>query len=370
MLRRRLLPNFQPLQNGYVRLFSVSETPGKLVLEDGKVFEGKMFGKERSMSGEIVFSTNMVGYPRSMTDPSFYGQIINFTYPLVGNYGVPNDEFDEFNLNKNFRSNRIWCNGILIQDYSKVHSHWKANRSLSSWMEEQDIPGLYGIDTRALTKHLREKGSMIGKIICDNDYIDLHNVNKENLVAQVSRKTIDTYGSGDIHIVAVDCGIKENIIRCLVERGVRVTVVPYNYDFNEMDFDGLFISNGPGDPSMCEETIGNIRKSLEKDKPIFGICLGNQLLAKADGNDTYKMKYGNRGQNQPVVDMVTNQAYITSQNHGYAVDNHTLQDDWKPYFINANDGSNEGLMHKTKPFFQCTISPRSTRRSIRYNLLV
>lgn len=335
-----------------------SDYDGKLVLEDGTIFKGKMFGSKRSMNGEVVFSTNMIGYPESMTDPSFCGQIINLTYPLVGNYGIPSMETDKFGMLKYLESNRIWCNGLLIQDYSHLHNHWNADKSLDEWMKEYDVPGIYGIDTREITTRIRNKGSMLGKIIYD-EHIDFKNVNQENLVKLVSTNEIKTFGHGDINIVAIDCGIKHNIIRCLVERGVKVTLVPYNFNFNNIDHDGIFISNGPGNPSMCFETIENIKTALEGDKPIFGICLGNQLLARASGHETYKMTYGNRGQNQPVIDLINNKAYITSQNHGYAVSTKDMMNDWKPYFINANDGTNEGLIHKTKPFFSVQFHPEA-----------
>ena len=332
---------------------------GKLVLSDGSIYKGKMFGSRKSTNGEVVFSTNMVGYPESMTDPSFCGQIINLTYPLIGNYGVPTDIKDENNIIKFLESRRIWCNGILVQDYSHIHNHWNSSKSLSQWMKEYDVPGLYGIDTREITTKIRDSGAMLGKIVYNNEDIDFDNINNRNLVAEVSTKELKTYGNGNIHIIAIDCGIKENIIRCLVERGAKVTVVPYNYDFNHLNFDGIFISNGPGDPSMCEETIINIRKNLDGDIPIFGICLGNQILARASGHDTYKMQYGNRGQNQPVIDLITKQAYITSQNHGYAVKMDEIDRDWRPYFVNVNDGTNEGLIHNTKPFFSVQFHPEA-----------
>ncbi len=354
MIRNKLIYN----KNNYIRLLS-SNNIGKLVLEDGSEYEGKIFGSKKSISGEVVFSTNMVGYPESMTDPSFCGQIINLTYPLIGNYGVPLDNKDDNGIRRFLESNRIWCNGLLIQDYSHIYSHWNSKKSLSQWMKEYDIPGLYDIDTREITTKIRENGSMSGKIIYDNKDINLTNLDNENLVSLVSTKIIKTYGDSDLHIIAIDCGIKENIIRCLVERGAKVTVVPYDYNFNNLDFDGIFISNGPGNPEMCTETIENIKLNLDGDKPIFGICLGNQILARASGHNTYKMKYGNRGQNQPVIDLITNKAYITSQNHGYAVSQEQMDNDWKPYFVNVNDGSNEGLIHKTKPFFSVQFHPEA-----------
>ena len=246
-----------------------SKYDGKLILEDGSEFRGKMFGSKQSVNGEVVFSTNMVGYPESMTDPSFKGQIINLTYPMIGNYGIPPIVNDEQGINKYLESHKIWCNGLLIQDYSHFFNHWNAEKSLSDWMEEYDIPGLYGIDTREITTRIRNKGSMLGKIVYDGNDIPLENINKENLVKLVSTKEVKTFGDGNIKIVAIDCGIKNNILRFLIDRGAKVTLVPYDYDFTQLDYDGLFISNGPGDPSMCTETINHIKKSLEGDKPII-----------------------------------------------------------------------------------------------------
>jgi carbamoyl-phosphate synthase large subunit/carbamoyl-phosphate synthase small subunit len=344
-----------------------SLTRGKLVLEDGTEFDGKAFGSLESKSGEIVFSTNMVGYPESMTDPSFAGQIINFTYPLIGNYGVPSrSATDEHGLLKYMESNRIWCNGIIVSNYSEQYSHWNAECSLDHWMKEQGIPGLHGIDTRALTMAIREKGAMKAKIltgeqaISDPDSIRLVDINSRNLVEMVSRMDVRTYNpKGLVKVIAVDCGIKTNIIRCLVEAGACVQVVPATYDFHKLDYDGIFLSNGPGDPSMATDTIENVRRALDGHKPIFGICLGNQLLARAAGAETYKLPYGNRGQNQPCIEQIVKRAYITSQNHGYAVKESTLPPEWTSYFRNANDNSNEGIMHRTKPFFSVQFHPEA-----------
>jgi carbamoyl-phosphate synthase small subunit len=332
--------------------------------QDGTVFKGRSFGAEKSIPGEIVFTTNMVGYPESMTDPSFAGQILNLTFPLIGNYGVPGDELDAVGLRRYFESTRIWCDGLLVGDYSDNYSHWNASRSLGDWLKEEGVPALTGIDTRAVTKKIREGGSMLGKIVIgelpeDVPFVD---INKQNLVARVSTDELKVFNpEGDLHIMAVDCGMKGNIIRCLVERGAKVTVVPYDYNFNEHPekWDGLFLSNGPGDPAMCEETVAHVKTAMEQDLPIFGICLGNQLMAQAAGFETYKLKYGNRGQNQPVVDLLTNKAYITPQNHGFAVNHRDLPDQWRPYFINANDGSNEGIIHTMKPFFSVQFHPEA-----------
>ena len=332
----------------------------KLVLEDGTVFEGKSFGYETSVSGEIVFNTAMTGYPESLTDPSYEGQILVTTYPILGNYGVP-PRREKDSVSEYYESDHIHAKAIIAQDYSYDHSHWQADRSLAQWLKEEKIPGIYGIDTRALTKLLREKGSMLAKIIVeDSDDIYFYDPNKENLVAKVSCKAPETHGNGDKTVVLVDCGVKHNIIRCLTRRGVKVIMVPWDYDFTTIPYDGLFISNGPGNPEMAEKTVENIRKAFLIGKPICGICMGNQLLSKAAGAKTYKMKYGHRSHNQPVRQIGTNRCFVTSQNHGFAVDSSTLPEDWEPLFINMNDGTNEGIRHKTKPFFSAQFHPEAS----------
>lgn len=331
-----------------------------LILEDGTKFEGKSFGHESSTAGEVVFNTAMTGYPESLTDPSYDGQILVTTYPILGNYGVPprreKDDVSEF-----YESDHIHCKAIVAQDYSWEHSHWQADRPLEQWLKEEKIPGIYGIDTRALTKYLREKGSMLGKIIVDGcGDVDFYNPNLENLVGKTSCSEVEIHGNGDKIVVLIDCGTKHNIIRCLTRRGVKVVRVPWNYDFTAMPYDGLFISNGPGNPDMAEKTVENIRKAIEIGKPICGICMGNQLLAKAAGAKTYKLKYGHRSHNQPVRMAGTDTCFVTSQNHGFAVDSATLPDDWEPLFINMNDGTNEGIRHKTKPFFSAQFHPEAS----------
>lgn len=331
-----------------------------LILEDGTTFEGKSFGYEASTSGEVVFNTAMTGYPESLTDPSYEGQILVTTYPILGNYGVPprreKDDVSEF-----YESDHIHAKAIIAQDYSWEHSHWQADRSLSQWLCEEKIPGIYGIDTRALTKHLREKGSMLGKIIIEGcEDVDFYNPNLENLVGKTSCKQVEIHGDGEKTVVLIDCGTKHNIIRCLTRRGVKVVRVPWDYDFTQIPYDGLFISNGPGNPDMAEATVANIRKAFEIDKPICGICMGNQLLAKAAGAKTYKLKYGHRSHNQPVRRVGTDTCYVTSQNHGYAVDSSTLSDEWEPLFVNMNDGTNEGIRHKSKPYFSAQFHPEAS----------
>lgn len=333
-----------------------------LRLQNGMEFKGWSFGSQRPSDGEVVFSTNMVGYPESLTDPSYSGQILCVTYPLIGNYGVPNEGDDQMGISKNFESEKIWVRGLVISDYSFNYSHWDAVKSLEQWLQENDIPGIFGIDTRALTQVLRENGSMLGKIVLDegDKEFDVQDPNKDNQIAIVSCKDVIRYGSGEKKVVLVDCGVKHNILRCFVKRGVEVIRVPWDYDFNSIDFDGLFISNGPGNPEYCAITEEHLRKAMEGDKPIFGICMGNQLLARAGGAKTFKLKYGHRSSNQPVRLIGTNQCYITSQNHGYAVDNSTLGEDWLPLFENMNDGTNEGIKHKTKPFFSVQFHPEAS----------
>ena len=333
-----------------------------LILEDGTRFEGKSFGYEASTSGETVFNTAMTGYPESLTDPSYEGQILVTTYPILGNYGVP-PRREKDDVSEYYESDHIHCRAIVAQDYSFLHSHWQADRSLADWLKEEKIPGIYGIDTRALTKHLREKGSMLGKIVIEGDdenAVPFYNPNAENLVAKVSCSEVEIHGQGEKTVVLVDCGVKHNIIRCLTRRGVKVVMVPWDYDFTSIPYDGLFISNGPGNPDMAVKTVENIRKAMTIGKPICGICMGNQLLAKAAGATTYKLKYGHRSHNQPVRRVGTDLCYVTSQNHGFAVDQETLPSDWEPLFVNMNDGTNEGIRHKTLPFFSAQFHPEAS----------
>jgi len=330
----------------------------KLVLEDGTEFIGKSFGAPVSVSGEVVFNTAMTGYPESLTDPSYKGQLLTLTYPLVGNYGVPGDE-KEGDLYNFYESYSLHISALIVSDYSFEYSHWNATQSLGEWLKKHNIPGIYGVDTRALTKILREKGTMLGKIVYEQD-IEMYDPDKENLVAQVSTKEKKVFGNGANRVLLVDCGCKYNIIRNLLKRDTTVTMVPWNYDFSQEEYDGLFISNGPGDPKMCKETIKHLARAFEDDKPIYGICLGNQLMALAAGADTYKLKYGHRSHNQPVLQVGTKKAYVTSQNHGFAINNNTLNGEWEPMFLNLNDNTNEGVRHRSKPFFSSQFHPEAT----------
>ena len=335
-----------------------------LVLEDGTTFKGKSFGYDAPVAGEVVFNTAMMGYPESLTDPSYAGQLMTLTYPLVGNYGVPRFSFEENGLPTFMESDKIYASAIIVSDYSEEYSHWNAHESLADWLKREKVPGVTGIDTRQLTKVLREHGVMMGTIK-PIDAIDtmetIEDYSTINWVDRVSCKDIIKYNEGaGKKVVLVDCGVKANIIRCLIKRGVEVIRVPWNYDYTDMDFDGLFLANGPGDPDMCEDAVNIIRKQMSQSrKPICGICMGNQLLAKAGGATIYKLKYGHRSHNQPVREVGTNRCYVTSQNHGYAVDAATLGKEWRELFVNMNDGSNEGIRHQTNPWFSSQFHPEA-----------
>ena len=324
----------------------------KLYLKDGSVFEGQSFGANVSAPGEVVFNTGMVGYVESLTDPSYAGQILVCTYPLIGNYGVPKSGF--------FESSKIQIAGLVVSEYSENYSHHAARESLGTWLKRAKIPALSGVDTRALTKKLREHGVMLGAL-SDKAIKKFSDPNTENLVARVSIKKKRVYPGGKPRIVFVDCGTKENIQRSLIALGATVLRVPWDYDFSRERYDALVISNGPGDPAMCTVTIASIQKAMKTNKPILGICLGNQLLALAAGASTYKLKYGHRSHNQPCLDLKQpGRCFITSQNHGFAVDAQSLPKDWEEWFVNANDGSNEGIRHKTKPWRSVQFHPEAS----------
>ncbi len=327
---------------------------GKLILSDGTVFLGQSFGSQTATSGEVVFNTGMVGYPESLTDPSYFGQILTLTYPLVGNYGVPKKDFWE--------SKKIQAKALIVQNYIDNPSHFESEKTLGDWLKEEGVPGLSGIDVRQLTRKLREHGVMLGRIEIEGQKNEkIYDPNAENVLPKVSTEKVEVFGEGEKNVVLIDCGAKENIVRNLVKRGVKVTRVPWDFDpvDSQIKFDGVFISNGPGDPKQAGETIKNVKKILSKNIPVFGICLGSQILALAAGGDTYKLKFGHRGHNQPVLDPKTKKAIITSQNHGFAVDMKSLDKGWEEWFINLNDGTNEGLRHKTKPFMAVQFHPEA-----------
>ena len=351
----------------------------RLILDDGSLFVGQSFGYDAPTAGEVVFNTAMTGYPESLTDPSYAGQILVTTFPLIGNYGVPDTGVGDNGLPLFMESERIHAKALVVTDYSETYSHWNAKESLAAWLKREKIPGITGIDTRRLTKVLRENGVMMGKIEVRGersevrDMTEVEGYGSVNWVEQVSCKEVITYKAESIlspltsnlsplkRVVLVDCGVKANIIRCLIRRGIEVVRVPWDYDFNQLAFDGLFLANGPGDPEQCGKTVEHIRTFLNNKeiKPCMGICLGSQLLARAAGAKTYKLKYGHRSHNQPVQQVGTTKCFITSQNHGYAVDDSTLPADWEPLFVNMNDGSNEGIRHKTNPWMSSQFHPEA-----------
>lgn len=326
---------------------------GKLILSDGTEINGNSFGHEQGVAGEVVFATGMTGYPQAFTDPSFAGQLLVMTYPLIGNYGVPDKKLWE--------SDKLQIAGLIVSDYIDTPSHFESKMTLGQWLKKEKIPALIIKDTRFLTQHLREKGTMLGKIDLGKPVAPF-DPNEINIVEQVSTKKITMGGKGNKTIVLIDCGAKRNITRCFIKRGIKVITVPWNFDpfakgvnFN---FDALFISNGPGDPKKATETIATIKKSLENKIPTLGICLGNQLLALAAEGDTYKLKYGHRSQNQPCIMEKTARCYITTQNHGFAVGE--IPNGFTKWFTNANDQSVEGIIHNKLPFMSVQFHPEAT----------
>ncbi len=324
---------------------------GKLILQNNLSFDGVSFGKPQSISGEMVFSTGMVGYPESFTDPSYKGQILILTYPIIGNYGVPEKKFWE--------SEKIQIAGLVVSNYIDTPSHSQSKMSLGDWLKRENIPALEIKDTRFLAKLLRTKGACLGKIVIDKN-ISWRDPNQENLVSQVSTEKITKEGKGNRTIILIDLGAKKNIARSLIKRNVQVITTPWDLDpfEEELDFDGIVISNGPGDPKMAKETINIVKKALLKRIPTLGICLGNQILALAGGGDTRKLKFGHRSQNQPCKLINSEKCYITTQNHGFAVSK--IPNGFKQWFINANDNTNEGLIHKNLPFMSVQFHPEST----------
>jgi carbamoyl-phosphate synthase small subunit len=320
----------------------------QLVLQSGEVFYGDIHGHPgETFFGEVVFNTGMVGYVEALTDPSYSGQILVFTYPLIGNYGVADPA--------TWESTKIHVRGVVVSELASNPSSHSSQSSLKDWLASQQIPCLSGVDTRALTKCLRTKGVVPGAIAPVNAKPSKH----INWVKEVSIKEPCVYGSGEKTVIAVDCGMKENILRSLTSYPIRVKRVPYDYDFTEEDFDGVFLSNGPGDPVRCQATVEILRKAMAIGKPVFGICLGTQLMALAAGAKTYKLPFGHRSHNQPCLHLPTNRSYLTSQNHGYAIEEASLPAEWEVSFRNLNDQSVAGIAHRSSPFFSVQFHPEA-----------
>ncbi len=322
---------------------------GALVLEDGTRFIGQVFGYPVASAGEVVFTTGMVGYPESLTDPSYTGQLMVMTYPLAGNYGVEPISKNPSRPQQHFESSRIHASALIVSSLTMHPSHYRSARTLDSWLHDERIIGLSGIDTRALTQRLREHGTMLGKIVVDNE-IPWYDPNKENLVDKVSiHRPLRYRGSGK-RVAVVDCGVKHGILRELISRSCDILRVPWDYPISSLKgIDGVVVSNGPGDPMMAEKTVYELKRLIARKVPVWGICLGHQLLALALGATTYKLPYGHRGHNQPVEDVLTRHAYITSQNHGFAVRESTLPRSAAVWFRNLNDGTHEGFKHTSLP---------------------
>jgi carbamoyl-phosphate synthase small subunit len=330
--------------------FWVKDMDSSLILKTGQRWRGVSFGANTSIAGEVVFATGMVGYPESLTDPSYAGQILVLTFPLIGNYGVSDALLWE--------SDKIHVSGLIVSSYIDEPSHVSSVRHLNSWLRAENIPALEIVDTRLIALTLRDQGATLGKIVIDRD-VDFVDPNESNLVDQVSTKQVMVEGSGNKTVILIDCGVKLQIRRELLKRGVRVITVPWNYDLAQSTFsyDGVVVSNGPGDPKRVTETILSIKHLLSKKLPFMGICLGHQLLALAAGGDTYKLKFGHRSQNQPCVLVGTERCFLTTQNHGYAVGK--IPEGFKPWFTNVHDQSNEGIRHKQLPFFSVQFHPEA-----------
>ena len=344
-----------------------------LVLDNGMRFEGTAFGCEKPAVGEVVFCTAMTGYPETLTDAAYAGQLLVLTYPLVGNYGVPSHEVKELGLEKFFESNKMQVSGLIVTDYSEEYSHWNAAETLGAWMKREGVPGITGVDTRAITKAIRDNGVMGGKIIIGEAETSTLIPQPYDTIDQVANVTCaepTTYGEGEKKVVVVDCGVKYSLIRNLVARGFEVVRVPYDYDFPTLAYDAVVVSAGPGNPALYTATIANIRKAMETGKPILGIGLGNQLLGLAAGAQVEKLKFGHRGANQPTRLAGTNSCYITNQNIGYAVMASTLPAGWKVLFTNLNDGAVDGIRHEEKPWIGTQFAPEACSRGFRKDNLM
>ena len=339
----------------------------KLILDDGTVMHGSAFGATRPVAGEVVFNTGMSGYVETLTDPSYRGQILVLTYPLIGNYGVPAPRAID-RLDAPYESNRIQVQALIVQNYVDRFSHRRAARSLGQWLQSEGVPAIAGIDTRALTRRLRERGTMKGWLLPADlaleegkrvaDSVEM----QRDVFRLVAPASAVRYGGAGPTILLVDAGAKDHMARSLLARGAGVLRVPWHARLADYadEVDGIVIGNGPGDPADLGELVGQVRDLLQSFAgPIFGICLGNQILALAAGGSTYKLPFGHRGVNQPVHDLVTRRCYVTSQNHGYAVDDNSLPDGWEPWFVNINDDTNEGIRSRSRPFFGVQFHPEA-----------
>ncbi len=336
----------------------------KLHLASGESFSGSAFGADTEAMGEVVFTTGMTGYLETLTDPSYYGQIVVFTFPLIGNYGVFDPKQIAPGVDETYESQKIWVKGVVLTEWSESFSHHQAFQDFAAWLKKNNIPALCEVDTRELTQTLRERGCIMGSISSKAmpDYTDALAGRYVPAVAPTEITEIEpTKGDIGKTVAFVDCGAKNGIFRNFLERGVKVIRFPFDVDPYDTDyeFDGVFFSNGPGDPETMTETIASMKVALEKDKPIFGICLGNQMLGLAAGGKTEKMRYGHRGVNQPVEDVTTKHCIVTTQNHGYVVAEDSLPEGFEVWFKNLNDGSVEGIKHKTKPVFAVQFHPEA-----------
>ena len=340
----------------------------KLVLEDGTESAGQVFGTATPVAGEVVFNTGMAGYVETLSDPSYKGQILVLTYPLIGNYGVPSPR-PAASLDRPYESDHIQIQGLVVQNYVEHYSHHSATRSLGEWLRSENVPAVTGIDTRTLTRRLREHGTMQGWLVPSSMSVEEARSGaaaldmQEEVFHAVAPAESVHYAGGDLTVLVVDVGAKDNIVRSLLTRGVSVLRVPWHHRLTELasQADGIVIGNGPGDPGQLQPLIKQVHQLLGiYDKPILGICLGHQILSLAAGGETYKLPYGHRGVNQPVQDLLTRRCYITSQNHGYAVKDEALPPDWEPWFVNTNDGTNEGLRSRLKPFFGVQFHPEAS----------
>ncbi len=347
---------------------------GCMILDDGTVLEGQGFGYPTTVFGEAVFNTGMVGYTETLTDPSYGGQILAITYPLVGNYGIPNpDQVSESGITEYFESDRIQVRGLVVQSISETASHWSLEMTLDQWLHSQKIPGISGIDTRSLTKSLRISGVRMAALAVSEDPIDVEKLKSqldkaprygmERLVEKVSVDKAVEYGKGR-SIVVIDAGIKNAILRNVVKMGYKAVRVPYNTPIEEIlshDPVGVILSNGPGDPQHCPDTINTAKNLIHNGIPTLGICLGAQIIGLAGRAQTYKLKYGHRGQNKSCLNVADGQVYVTSQNHGYAIDTDSLADsEFDLWFINTDDNTVEGIRHKEKPCIAVQFHPEAS----------